>query len=144
MAGKDCIFCKIVRNELPSNKVYEDKGVLAFLDTFPLAEGHTLIVTKRHYQRMEDVPEGDAIELYRAIHKLIRPVCAAVGAPDCNIGVNNGPSGGQVVPHVHAHIIPRRPDDGGGSIHSIMGRVSKIGAERMNEIATKIGEGMQK
>jgi len=138
--ARDCIFCKIIRGEAPSHKVYEDEGAMAFLDAFPLAEGHTLIVPKKHYERIEDVPEEDAVPLYKAIHRLVQPVCASVGATDCNIGFNDGPSAGQVVPHVHGHIIPRWPDDGGGSIHSIMVRRPRVSAERMREIAGKIRE----
>jgi len=144
LVGKDCILCRVVKGELPSNKIYEDEAVIALLDAFPLAEGHTLIITKRHHQRLEDVPEAEAVQLFRVIQNLIAPVCSAVGAPDCNIGVNNGPSGGQVVPHVHVHIIPRRPDDGGGSIHSIMSHRPTITPEKMKEIAARIRGGARK
>jgi histidine triad (HIT) family protein len=112
------IFCKIVAGEIPCYKLYEDEHLLAFLDIGPLAEGHCLIVPKRHYERLDEMTDGPGQDALAAIARLAprlgKAVCQAVGATDWNLLQNNGLKAGQVVPHVHFHIIPRREGDGLG------------------------------
>ena len=114
MSESSCIFCKIVAGEIPALRVFEDDAVLAFLDVGPLAEGHVLVVPKQHYERLEDM-SGDAVAaVTRHLPKLGRAVVKAMSVPGYNVLQNNGKESGQVVPHVHIHIIPRVAADGLG------------------------------
>ena len=107
----DCIFCKIVQGRIPCYKLFENDAALAFLDIGPLSEGHTLVIPKAHHERLEDLPAELAGELVRLVQWLAPAVTAAVGAPGYNLLNNNHPCAGQLVKHVHLHLIPRRPDD---------------------------------
>ena len=108
----DCIFCKIVERRLPAYKVYEDTNVLAFLDIFPIHTGHVLVVPKKHYTDIFDTPEKDMQTLIAAAKKIAPAVMKATKADGINMGMNNKPASGQVVMHVHLHVIPRYKDDG--------------------------------
>ena len=108
----DCIFCKIIAGEIPSAKIYEDEQILAFLDIGPLSEGHCLVVPKDHYLRFEQLPVDLASALIRQIAPVAQAVVKAVNAEGYNILNNNGRCAGQLVEHVHFHIIPRNSGDG--------------------------------
>jgi len=129
-----CIFCKIIAREIPNYTVYEDENVLAFLDIAPHAKGHTVVVPKKHYERLSDMDlevwQGIAVGLKKVQEKLdmvLKPV-------GFNIGVNDGKVAGQVVPHVHWHVFPRYEKDGGGSIHSI---INNPGEESLEDLYKK-------
>jgi histidine triad (HIT) family protein len=110
----DCIFCKIVAGELPSIKVYENDCVLAFMDINPTASGHTLVIPKDH---SEDLLSTDADMLLRVsavLPRIARAVVTATEASGFNVLQSNGGCAGQIVPHVHFHIVPRREGDGIG------------------------------
>lgn len=107
-----CIFCKIVAGEIPSYKVYEDEDVYAFLDIAPVNYGHTLVVTKKHFANMEEIPEEELCQLIKAVKKVGKAIKEGLSAAGYNIGENNDPVAGQVVPHIHFHVMPRRADDG--------------------------------
>lgn len=107
----DCIFCQIVKGDIPSNRVYEDKEFLAFLDINPVNKGHVLIVPKRHYENSLETPEellGGIVALAKKIGLALKK---AVGAQGVNFGVNNGAAAGQVIFHTHWHVIPRFESD---------------------------------
>lgn len=107
----DCIFCKIVAGEIPSYKVYEDENVLAFLDIAPVSHGHTLIVPKKHWQNMEDISDADLAVLISGVKKVGSLIKTKLGCEGYNITENNDPIAGQVVTHIHWHIIPRKEND---------------------------------
>ena len=109
---KDCIFCKIVKGELPSLKVYEDKDVLAFLDIMAVNKGHTLVIPKKHYYNIEDTPEELVAKVMAAVKKVAPAVKKAADTDGFVVMQCNGETGGQVIPHLHFHIIPRLKDDG--------------------------------
>lgn len=111
MDSGDSIFTRIIRGEIPCQRIYESPTVFAFLDINPLAPGHTLVVPKRQVARLEQLPEEDASDIARVLGRIARAILAATGAADYNVLQNNGASAGQVVPHVHFHIIPRREGD---------------------------------
>ncbi len=117
-----CIFCRIVAGEIPGEVVARDAGGVAFLDVQPLADGHTLVVPRAHVPTIEALEPDAADALFRLVRRLADPVRRAVDAAGTTIGVNNGEASGQTVPHVHVHIVPRWPDDGAGSIHTIFPR----------------------
>ena len=108
----DCIFCKIIAGDIPSYKVYENDKVLAFLDITPVNPGHTLVVSKEHYENLNDLPQELASKIIQAVKKIAPAVVKAVGADGFNLNLNNGPAAGQIVNHVHFHIVPRKIGDG--------------------------------
>jgi histidine triad (HIT) family protein len=109
---KNCIFCKIIKGEIPCNKVYEDKEFLAFLDIRPISKGHVLIVPKVHCKDLLDFPKSEEKNLVEVIKKVAAAAVKATGAEGFNVGINNGPAAGQIIMHAHAHVIPRFSDDG--------------------------------
>ena len=110
----DCIFCKIVAGELPSSKLYEDDLCLAFLDIAPLSPGHSLVIPKKHYEFYPEVPAEESAAVAAAMTKLAPAIIASQDAVGFNLILANGSCAGQVVPHVHFHIVPRKDGDGMG------------------------------
>ena len=108
---QDCIFCRIVRGELPSEVVYQTERILAFLDIAPIAFGHVLVIPKEHYATLWEVPDALASDLNQCWKLVGKAVMAATQATGLNVFMNNYPSAGQVVPHAHWHLIPRREGD---------------------------------
>ena len=103
----DTIFGKIVRGEIPCNKVYEDEEVLAFLDINPLSEGHTLVVPKEPAETLDGLSDESAAAVGRVLPRLCRAVVAATGVKEYNVLENNGAGAHQAIAHVHFHIIPK-------------------------------------
>ena len=116
----DCLFCKIVAKEIPNYTVYEDNQVLAFLDIFPCAKGHTVVIPKQHYGSLWDMNTETFQLLAAGLRAAAGRVQARLKPDGMNIGINNEPVAGQAVPHAHWHILPRYLGDGGGSMHSII------------------------
>lgn len=112
MGKDDCIFCKIVTGQIPVAKVYDDQVVVAFLDIGPLSDGHTLIVPKEHFERMHDCPVEILGQVASRLGKIANAVMTAMGSEGYNLLCNNGKAAGQLVEHLHFHIIPRSSDDG--------------------------------
>jgi len=108
----DCIFCKIIAKEIPTEMIYEDDQVIAFLDIKPSAPGHTLVVPKKHSEDLLDADDETLSVAMARIKKIAPAVLSAVGASGFNLGVNTGSSSGQVIFHLHFHIIPRHDADG--------------------------------
>ena len=129
----DCIFCKIIEGELPCYKVYEDKRVIAFLDINPINKGHVLVVPKEHYNNLLDTPKDLLKDLVIVIQKLTPDILEAIGAKDFNVGLNNGRAAGQIVDHVHFHVIPRFVGD---NLHHWPGKT--LTDEEMKRIAHNI------
>ncbi|MBI4393221.1 MAG: HIT family protein [Euryarchaeota archaeon] len=121
----DCIFCKIAKGDIPSVKVHEDEHSFAFLDIDPLTVGHTLVIPKKHYDRLEAMPQTESNRLWATIARLVPAVQEGAGATSSNIAFNNGPEAGQEVAHVHCHVIPRRKGDGGGPVHAIIPQAAR-------------------
>ncbi len=116
----NCIFCKIIAKEVPNYTVYEDEFVLAFLDVFPHAQGHTVVVPKKHVESLVDVTAEESRQLMAGLDSAFRRVNTILKPDGVNIGINERAAAGQVVPHIHWHILPRYEGDGGGSVHSII------------------------
>ena len=138
--SESCIFCRIIRGEIPSYKIYEDERTLAFLDISPSAPGHTLIVPKAHVARVEDLSEEDAEALFNTLHGLVGGIQDAMEVPSSTIGINNGPESGQEIPHVHIHVIPRTMGDRGRIIQGLVQFLDRPSAEEMLRIAERIRE----
>ena len=107
----DCIFCKIIAGQIPSHRGYEDGHVFSLLDIGPVAKGHTLIIPKRHYVTIDQMPDKEAAACAAVLPTLSKAVAKAAGVEAWNVLQNNGKSAGQVVMHVHFHIIPRTEGD---------------------------------
>ena len=109
---QDCIFCKLVKGEIPSAKVYEDKDVLAFLDIGPVNKGHTLVIPKKHYETIWEIPDKTLEVLITKSKTISKAIEKALKADGVNIMISNRKAAGQLVPHAHIHIIPRHEGDG--------------------------------
>lgn len=116
----DCIFCKILAGDISAKTLFEDDQNLALLDAFPLTEGHALVIPKTHYERLQDMPSKAAQSLFAVAHHLLPKVQSGMNAQAMTVGLNNGKLAGQVVPHVHLHLIPRYEGDGGGTLHAVV------------------------
>src|SRR3990167_7820363 len=135
--GASCIFCKIVSGELPSSKVYEDENVLAFLDIHPVNPGHTLVVTKKHFESIHDTPDDLICKCVITAKKVANAIQSKLNAEGVNIGINNGKAAGQIVFHSHIHIMPRYGND---SFKLWQGKSSN--PEERHKIAEKIKLGL--
>jgi len=103
----DCIFCKIVKGEIPCQKLGENRDFLCFLDIKPINEGHSLIVPKRYFRDISDFPEELDRGYFAFVQEMARKIVPAVKADGFNLGMNNGRAAGQLVMHQHTHLIPR-------------------------------------
>lgn len=108
----ECIFCKIIKGEIPSFTVYEDETFKVILDRFPSALGHVLIIPKAHYKDMFELSQEVASKIYPLAQKIASRVKEVMGAEGINILQNNGEVAGQSVYHFHLHIVPRKSEDG--------------------------------
>jgi len=108
---EDCIFCKIVKGDIPCTKVYEDKNVLAFSDINPISKGHTLIIPKNHAENIWKISGDDLSAVHLASIKVARAIKAALGSDGIAFLQLNGRAVNQVVMHYHLHLIPRSSDE---------------------------------
>ncbi len=108
----DCLFCKIIKKEIKSDIVYEDREFIAFLDINPVNKGHTLIVPKTHFDTFLDLDEKHLDRLMHFVQKMSKAIVKATKSDGFNLLLNNKKAAGQVIDHVHFHIIPRMNDDG--------------------------------
>ena len=134
----DCIFCKIAKKEIPAKIVTETEKSIAFLDTFPLSRGHTLIIPKHHYEKVQDVTVDDNTDLFETLHKVISKVDKITGST--LLAIHNGKGSGQEIPHVHVHLIPRQPDDLAGPVHSMFKNKPKLSDYELDKLCTEIKE----
>lgn len=109
---ENCIFCKIIKREIPSDIIYEDDQTLAILDIRPVSRGHALVMPKQHTEDLMSVSETDLANTIRITQKITRAVKDATGADGMNVSTNNGSAAGQVIFHLHFHLIPRFSGDG--------------------------------
>ena len=101
-----CVFCQIIRNEAPYNGVYEDETTIAFLSNRPVNPGHTLIVSKKHYETIHQISDEEIAHLYIVVKRVAEAVNKAIKSEGIRIVQNNGEAAGQVIPHFHVHVIP--------------------------------------
>lgn len=138
---EECIFCKIVNKEIPNYTVYEDGFVLAFLDIFPHAKGHTVVIPKKHFNTYLELNDEDARLMLQGVKEALERVNFVLKPDGFNVGWNERPAGGQVVPHLHFHIFPRYDKDQGGSMHSIINNPGDLSVQEVyNSFRTSKGE----
>ena len=111
ISKSNCIFCKIIRKEIPSKILFENTSNMAFLDVFPISQGHTIVVPKNHYQNIEEIPDNELSELFKIVKKLAVMIHIKLNVGGYNILQNNFKPAGQDINHVHVHIIPRNEND---------------------------------
>ena len=112
MSRDDCIFCKMVAGQIPVTKIYEDQVVLAFLDIGPISDGHTLVIPKQHFEKLHDCPSELLAQVCSRLGKIAAAVTMAMNSEGYNVLCNNGRAAGQLVKHLHFHIIGRNSGDG--------------------------------
>lgn len=130
---KDCIFCNIVQGKISNHTVYEDSQALAFLDIHPRTKGHTVVIPKIHAETIFDLNEELLKSLLPAVQRTTERLEQVLSPNGYNIGWNHGEAGGQAVPHLHVHIMPRWDGDGGSNMHGIVNNPGEMSVE---EVAT--------
>jgi histidine triad (HIT) family protein len=118
----DCIFCKIVSGQIPTRTIKETSRSMAFLDAFPLAKGHTLVIPKKHHVKIQDMSDDENSDLFSLVHNILPKIDKLTGAT--LIAIHNGKEAGQEIPHVHVHLVPRDTGDSAGAIHSMFNSVT--------------------
>ncbi|MFA5013433.1 MAG: HIT family protein, partial [Candidatus Paceibacterota bacterium] len=134
----DCVFCKIANNEIPSFKIYEDDLILAFLDASPAAEGHTLIIPKRHFENIFDIENNYLNKIISTAKIIAEKMKSDLGVEGVNIYHASGKAAEQSVFHFHLHIIPRVPDDTIDFTGATNKNIKKLNPEEMEEIRKKL------
>ena len=129
------IFTRIIRGELPCEKVLETAGEFAFLDINPVSEGHTLVVPKSEVVAFEDLPVPQAQSLIVTVQSVARAVARAMNTPHYNLSLNNGTAAGQEVQHVHFHVIPRFEGQRRMRMQYAAGRIQEVGAAIRKAVA---------
>jgi len=135
--AEECIFCGIISGSIPASKVYEDNSTFAFLDINPRNPGHTLVIPKVHAETIFDVSQEDAITLFTAVKNLAGAIKQGTNADGISISSSNGRAAGQIVPHLHFHIIPRFSTEGPPGLEGIL-PVKKLDEASMEQVAEQI------
>jgi histidine triad (HIT) family protein len=112
MSAQECIFCKIASGQIPAVKIYEDEIVVAFLDIGPISDGHTLVMPRQHFEKVHNCPPELLGQIWTRLGRIADAVASAIGADGYNVLCNNGKAAGQLVDHLHFHIVPRKTGDG--------------------------------
>ena len=113
----DCIFCKIISREIPAKILNETSNSICFLDAFPLANGHVLVIPKNHHEKIQDMTNDENTDLFSLVHTMVSKVDSLTGST--LLAIHNGEDAGQKVPHVHVHLIPRSKSNASGTVHSM-------------------------
>ncbi|NQT18766.1 MAG: HIT family protein [Planctomycetes bacterium] len=137
MATDDCLFCRIIAGDLPSEKIYEDDDVVAILDLYPVSPGHALVLPKKHTKDFISTDPELLSRVIAKVHKVAGQVTRAMNADGFNLATFNGRASGQEVFHLHFHIIPRKAGDrvhvGWPKIRYREGEMAKV-AERIRNV----------
>jgi len=132
----DCIFCKIVKKEIAAKIIFETEKSLAFMDAFPLTKGHSLVVTKTHYEKVQDISKEDNADLFETVRRTISKVDKITDST--LLAIHNGKQSGQEIPHVHVHLIPRSSEDSAGPVHSMFPNPPKLSDKDTQTIYEKL------
>jgi histidine triad (HIT) family protein len=138
MQDPNCIFCKIAAGKIPTKIIVQNERAMALLDAFPLAAGHTLVIPKSHYAKVQEMSREDAMAVFEITWQVSDAVEAGSQISASIIAIHNGREAGQEIPHVHVHIVPRKSGDGAGPIHSMFENRPKIGSDEMETLRRKI------
>ena len=133
-----CIFCKIIKGQIPARILNQDDLAVAMLDAFPLADGHTLVVPKIHYSKIQDMDRDTSASVFSLVRKISAALEKAVNVNSTTIAIHNGKEAGQEIPHLHVHIIPRTKDDGAGPVHSMFENRPSLNTDQFDLIYRNI------
>ena len=133
---EECVFCKIAKKESGASIVFEDEKTMAFMDIRPVSDGHVLVIPKEHYQDIFDINEDLICQVHKTAKKIAVGVKRAVNSDGISIVQQNGRAAGQVIFHLHVHIIPRT--EGQGRFHSR--DVTNADRKNLDKIASRIKE----
>jgi histidine triad (HIT) family protein len=139
----NCIFCKIAQKKIDAKIIDENETAIAFLDAFPLTAGHTLVITKNHYAKLQDVEFDNITQLFSLASKILPSIEKGTGVQSTLIAIHNGKDAGQEIPHLHVHIVPRKLGDGGSSIHSMFDSSHRLEESEMIKVFKKIKEQLE-
>ena len=128
----DCVFCKIISGDIKTKIIKETLHSMAFLDAFPLAKGHTLVIPKNHHVKIQDMSIAENSDLFFLVHQILQKVDKLTGAT--LVAIHNGKDAGQEIPHVHIHLVPRSNIDSAGPIHSMFNSILKLSDLEIDEI----------
>ena len=120
----DCIFCKIISKQIPAKILNETSHSICFLDAFPLAKGHVLVIPKKHHQKIQELNTDENSDLFSLVHTMMSKVDSITGST--LVAIHNGENAGQEIPHVHVHLVPRDTSDSAGPIHSMFNSSLKL------------------
>jgi len=132
----DCIFCKIIEGSIPAKILKETSQSISFLDAFPLAKGHVLVIPKKHHQKIQDMSQSENTDLFLLVHEMTSKVDSISGST--LVAIHNGIDAGQEVPHVHVHLVPRSNNDSAGPIHSMFNSSLELSESEVDEIYNKL------
>ena len=132
----DCIFCRIVEGDIKAKVISETKDSIAFLDAFPLAKGHTLVIPKKHYEKIQQMSDAHNADLFELVRKMVSKVDLLTGAT--LLAVHNGKDAGQEIPHVHVHLIPRSSDDSASAVHGMFTNRPKLSDLELDDVLKKL------
>ena len=132
----DCIFCKIITKQIPAKILNETSHSICFLDAFPLAKGHVLVIPKKHHQKIQEMSDDENSDLFSLVHNMISKVDSITGST--LIAIHNGKIAGQEIPHVHVHLIPRSKDDNAGPVHRMFNEPPKISDSELDQLCKKL------
>lgn len=136
--GRNCIFCEIVNGNISARVITQNDNAIAFLDAFPLSKGHTLIIPKKHYSKVQDMDKINSSSIFDLLRNVTAAVEEATRTNASTIAIHNGVDAGQEILHVHIHIIPRTLDDGAGPVHSMFKNRPNIDHLEMDSMLHKI------
>ena len=128
----DCIFCKIVSGEIPTKIIAKTENSIAFLDAFPLTKGHTLVIPKKHHEKIQNLSPEENTDLFSLVHEMVSNVDTITGST--LVAIHNGKDAGQEIPHVHVHLVPRSKNDSAGAIHSMFNSSVNLSESEIDEL----------
>ena len=132
----NCIFCDILEGKKDGHFLYEDDFHVSFLDRYPIDVGHSLVIPKKHHEKIQDLSPEENTDLFLAIQKVISKVDKLTGAT--LVAIHNGKDAGQEIPHVHIHLVPRSNEDSGGPIHSMFDSNLSLTEQETQEVFEKL------
>ena len=139
MNPNQCVFCEIIKGNIKSRKIHETEHSIAILDAFPLKKGHSLLISKTHRPKIQDLSSIENSDIFSALHFLTEKIEKAMDGSSSLISIHNGKDAGQEIPHFHVHIIPSSESNKNMSIHSLFDK-KDIPADELDEYWRKISK----
>lgn len=133
-----CIFCRIIQGQVPARTLDQNNSAVAILDAFPLSIGHTLVVPKIHYPKIQDMDNDSSCSVLSLVIKMSAALERAMNVNSTTIAIHNGRDAGQEIPHLHVHIVPRTKGDGAGPVHSMFKQRPTLNSDQLELISRTI------